>query len=352
MVKDSEIHEDLDIKYTGRDRSVLYDAMNSSINALIIADMEGIIEYVNPSFLRMFEYDNKNDVLGKLAGDLFVDGKVKSFSDVEEIIDREEGYTEEFLAHRMDGSTFYVEVSSSTVKDEKGNAVGRMASFIDISERKATEDRNRKLFIELNRSQEQERQRIAQDLHDGIAQTIHAAKLNLIAFQKNPDKFKDRFKIGIEFIDKASQELREVCDDLYPSILKDYGLKSAIQWYARNYLEINKISSTLDISLEDTLDKDLEVHLFRIIKEVFSNIIRHAHCTRATLTLIQKKDSILLKISDNGKGFDVKKVDSTKQGFGLFSIKQRVEDFSGSLAISSVKGKGTDITIQLKVQDG
>ena len=331
-----------------RDYRVFYDAIDSSINGVVITDLEGKIEYVNPSFLRMFEYENDSDVLGKKASDLFVSAEVKSLSDVEAIIDREIGNTEEFPAHRRDGSTFIVEVSSSTVQDKNGTVVGRMASFIDITKRKMAEEKNRVLSKQLIKSQEVERERIAQDLHDGIAQTLHAAKLNLVAFMKEPGRFRERFKVGIECLDKASQELREVCDDLYPSILRDYGLESAVKWYAKNYLELQGITTELNISLSEPPDKDLEVQLYRVIKEIFSNIIRHSHCNSVELLLLKQNGKIVLSIKDNGIGFDMETLDIEKKGFGLFSISQRASELNGDLVIDSRPGKGTEIRIILK----
>ena len=108
-----------------RDLSIVYDALASMINGVIITDLDGEIEYANPAFIKMFEYDEKKDIIGKLASSLFVNHEIKTFSDVERIIAGEKGETEEFLAQHKDGSNFWVEVSSSTVTDKEGNVVLR-----------------------------------------------------------------------------------------------------------------------------------------------------------------------------------------------------------------------------------
>jgi len=120
--------------------SVAYDALNSSMSGVIITNLDGRITYVNAAFLRMFEYEDKAAVLGENAAVLFATGTVKKFSDVKAIIDEKEGETEEFTAQRKDGTTFPVEVSSSNVSDDKGNIIGRIASFIDIAGRKQAEE--------------------------------------------------------------------------------------------------------------------------------------------------------------------------------------------------------------------
>ncbi|MBU0512510.1 MAG: PAS domain S-box protein, partial [Chloroflexi bacterium] len=134
--------------------SVAYDALASSVNGVIIADLEGKIRYANPSFLSMFEYEDEGQVSGKRAAGLFPSEKVQRFSDVAAMIDKVKGETEEFLARRKDGTVFHVEVSSSMVTDQEGNDVGRMASFVDITERVQAQEslhrRNRELAL-LNR---------------------------------------------------------------------------------------------------------------------------------------------------------------------------------------------------------
>lgn len=119
--------------------SIVYDALNSSVSGVIIADLGGTIRYCNPAFLTLFEYGHAGELLGKNAADLFRDREIRRFDDVETVIDRAQGDTEEFVVERKDGSTLPVEVSSSTVKDEQGKPLGRMASFVDITARKQLE---------------------------------------------------------------------------------------------------------------------------------------------------------------------------------------------------------------------
>ena len=120
--------------------SVAYDALYSTVGGVIITDLEGKIRYVNPAFLRMFEYEDRDEVVGKCAAELFPSERVQKFSDVQAVIDQVKGETEEFLACRKDGTIFPVEVSSSMVTDKEGNSVGRMASFVDITKRKRAEE--------------------------------------------------------------------------------------------------------------------------------------------------------------------------------------------------------------------
>ena len=132
--------------------SIVYDAIDSTVGGIVITNLEGRITYVNPAFLRIFEYAEKSEVLGIHAADFFDSKEIKSLADVRTIIDLSSGTTEEFVVVRKDGMTFHVEVSSSSVTDSSGNIVGRMASFVDISRRKQTEAEREDLVFELQRA--------------------------------------------------------------------------------------------------------------------------------------------------------------------------------------------------------
>jgi PAS domain S-box-containing protein len=115
-------------------------ALNSAASGVLITNNKGIVKYANPALLRMFQYESKKEVLNKHATELFAIQGGHRFSDIEAIIDRSKGETEEFQALRKDGSIFHVEVSTSCISDSEGHAVGRMASFVDITIRKQVEE--------------------------------------------------------------------------------------------------------------------------------------------------------------------------------------------------------------------
>ncbi|MFC1493310.1 PAS domain-containing protein [candidate division KSB1 bacterium] len=113
--------------------SGVLDVLESSINGVIITGLDGTIAYSNSSFLKMFGYEHRNEVVGSPASKLFVSEEVQRFSDVEVIIDKEKGDIEEFTTHRKDGSNIYVKVSSTVITDIENKEVARMASFEDIT---------------------------------------------------------------------------------------------------------------------------------------------------------------------------------------------------------------------------
>jgi PAS domain S-box-containing protein len=120
--------------------NVVYAALNSAANGVIITDKKGSIQYANPAFLRVFDYESEKEVTGKYAAELFAPQEGRRFDDIGVIIDKSKGETEIFPALRKDGTKFHVEVSTSIITDSKGRGMGRMASFVDITERKHIEE--------------------------------------------------------------------------------------------------------------------------------------------------------------------------------------------------------------------
>jgi PAS domain S-box-containing protein len=120
--------------------NVVYAALNSAANGVIITDKKGSIQYANPAFLRVFDYESEKEVTGKYAAELFAPQEGRRFDDIGVIIDKSKGETEIFPALRKDGTKFHVEVSTSIITDSKGRGMGRMALFVDITERKHIEE--------------------------------------------------------------------------------------------------------------------------------------------------------------------------------------------------------------------
>lgn len=129
--------------------SIVFDAVDSTVGGVIIANNDGQITYVNPSFLRMFEYTDKCQVLGKDAAELFPGEEIKTFTDVQAIIDLTSGATEEFSVQTKDSRVFTVEVSCSNVTNSDGTIVGRMASFVDITKHKQLDQEREQLIQRL-----------------------------------------------------------------------------------------------------------------------------------------------------------------------------------------------------------
>ena len=139
----------LELKHAVDVLSIVYDAIDSTVGGVIITDAQGNITYVNPSFLRMFGYADKSEVLGMNAAILFPGEEIRNFADVQVMIDVSDGDTEGFTVQTKDGGVCFVEVSSSVVRNSEGKVEGRMASFVDITKRKQLEQEKENLILEL-----------------------------------------------------------------------------------------------------------------------------------------------------------------------------------------------------------
>jgi len=348
-----------DRKKLEEELSIVYDALSSSVSGVIITNLEGRIQYVNPSFLRIFGYKEKTEILGKNAVDLFPTEDVKKFADVKAIIDETRGETEEFIAQHKDGTKFPVEVSSSNVTDNIGNIVGRMASFIDLTERKQakkaiqeSKKQIRVLSSKLLEAEEEERKRIARDLHDIIGSSLTAIKYILEKqvdnMAKLPIQERTSLEQAVSMVQNTIKETKRIYRSLRPPILDDLGILATINWSCREFQEVYsgiRIEKSLEIE-EDKVPKSLKIVIYKLLLETLNNIVKHSGANLVRLSLRETEGNLELSVKDNGRGFNLKEIlsrESHSSGLGLASMKERVEVFGGSFKIWASHKKGTTI---------
>jgi two-component system, NarL family, sensor kinase len=221
----------------------------------------------------------------------------------------------------------------------------------DITQIKRLERRVSALNSRLLEAQETERQAVASELHDSVGQMILAAKLNFTAYERNPERSRERFQVGLELIDRASQELREIYTNLFPQALNDLGLEAAVRWYAKNFLELKEIETDLHMNLSRKLSREAQTNLFRIIQEIFTNIVKHSRADRVQLELTDRDSLVLLSVQDNGAGFSPEKVRLKSRGFGLYTIQRRVDDLGGTMSLDSQPGAGVRFAIEIPITE-
>ncbi|MCB1156338.1 MAG: sensor histidine kinase [Leptospiraceae bacterium] len=321
--------------------SEYFEELLSSISPLVTLDEHNRILYVNEPFIDQFPYCKTH----KVEGSRFFD-----------VVRLNRAEKEKFLRNVQMSRTERVQ----NCEFKTGTKIFGYTMFLfsgntgiilkDITETKKLQKKVSNLHSRLLELQEKERQRLARELHDGVGQIVLAAKLNFISYQNDPIKFKDRFQTGMSLIDRASQELREIYKDLYPSTLSELGLETAIRSFVRDFLELKNTNASLNIHLSEKLPMIIEVNLFRIIQEVITNIVKHANATKVVLNLNHKKNIIHLMIKDDGIGFDESKARLKKDSFGLENIRRRIDDLDGNLVINSVPGKGTAYEIQIPLE--
>jgi signal transduction histidine kinase len=197
-------------------------------------------------------------------------------------------------------------------------------------------------------AQEEERRRIAKELHDGVGQTLIALKMNYhkLSFKATSRDLAQDLKRLHTMLDNASAEVRTISHQMMPVELEQFGLVPAIE----NLLKMNFENAPLQYHFEHSgfdnrISDQIELALFRILQELVSNVIKHAQATFLNVQLIKLKTHVVLNVSDNGIGFDV---DATeKNGIGLLNIASRIDAIKGHLNYESAPGTGTSVTIRI-----
>lgn len=203
--------------------------------------------------------------------------------------------------------------------------------------------------------QEEERRRLARELHDGIGQVLTALKNQLEYLAGSADEDGNVASAGVrEAVDLAShalEETRELSRLLRPPVLDDLGLESALTWLARVLKQRTGLEVRLELrGLETRLEPDLETLVFRVIQEGLTNAIKHSGAEWARVVVVRTEDRLSLLIEDEGDGFDSAKVLSVSDettGLGLRGIHDRVELFGGRVDIRSRVTEGTSLQIDL-----
>ena len=252
-------------------------------------------------------------------------------------------------------------VTATPFKGPKGEVIGIVEDFKDISERKRTEKeliqsrrRLRELASHLESAREMERTRIAREIHDELGQSLTALKMELHwCLKRLPTDNKELFekaKTLPRLVDANVHLVQRISSELRPGLLDNLGLSAAMEWQTGQFQERTGISC--DIICEPNeivLDQTRSTALFRIFQETLTNIIRHADATRVEIVLREKDGSVELTVTDNGKGITEQEIADPKS-FGLMGIKERVYSLGGIVTISGSKDKGT--TLQVSVPAG
>lgn len=216
-------------------------------------------------------------------------------------------------------------------------------------------ERLKALSQQLMEVQENERRRIAHDLHDEIGQALTVVKMNLQTMQRLTDTSAIAVPLldSLGVIDQTLQHVRDLSLDLRPSLLDDLGLAPAVRWYLSRQAARTgwKIEVEVDESIQ-TPPQSVAIACFRVIQEAVTNIMRHSNATSVSVSLQQQEGDLVLRIRDNGVGFDVRSAfDQAAEGksMGLIGMQERVRGINGSLAIESEPGRGAEIRVRIPV---
>lgn len=245
---------------------------------------------------------------------------------------------------RQDGSRFWANVILTSLREENGDLRGFICVTRDVTERKRAEEELRKLSIRLMNLQDQERRRIARELHDSEGQNLSLLLMSLSKLKRSmgsldPDSHA-LLNETMEVANECLRDIRTLSYLLHPPLLDEFGLISALQWYVEGFSERSGIAVNLELPAAlNRLPEEMETSLFRLVQEGLTNIHRHSGSQTAEISLVSEGQELRLKIEDHGKGMDVAKIsggNGTKPaGVGIASMRERVRDLGGNLQIVS-----------------
>ena len=328
---------------------------NRSVMLLIDPQSAEIVE-ANSAACSFYGW-NEEELTGKKMTEINTLTKEEVFQEMERATSEESQHF--FFRHRLaKGDVRDVEVYSGPI-----TLHGRrlLYSIIhDITERKRVEQallksetELRLLSSQLLTVQENERGRIARELHDGIGQTLSAIKFKIEETlgqmgKATTETALESFELLIPMVQNAVEEVRRIYMDLRPSLLDDLGIVATVGWFCRQFQKVfSDVQIEREIHIEENeIPESLKIVIYRVLQEAMNNIAKHSEAERVVVTLREKNRTLELAVEDNGRGFDLEEalsVETSKRGFGLGSMRERTELAGGSFAIETSKGAGTVI---------
>ncbi len=317
--------------------------------AIVMLDTEGRVVSWNPGAERLKGY-RAEEILGKHFSIFYTpeDIEARRPQHLLEVAASEGRVEDEGWRLCKGGSRMWTNVVITALRDQDGKLRGFAAVTRDMTERRCAEETMRQLSDRLLKLQDDERRRVARELHDGTAQNLAALTLNLALLSESPQiKRIPRVARTIAacraLADRAFEEIRAISFLMHPPMLDDLGLADALRWYVEGFVERTKIKVDLDLPPNlGKLPSELTTALFRIVQECLTNIHRHSGSRTAEIHLICDSGTLSLQVRDFGKGLG----DNTSgpqhrgpanPGVGTLSMRERVRLLGGQFEMESVK---------------
>jgi hypothetical protein len=343
------------------ERKRLLDVLEASLNEIYIFDPDTLrFWYVNQGALRNLGY-SADAIRAMTPLDLKPEFNAASFRELVAPLLRGEHEVTVFQTNhrRADGTLYPVEVHLQLVGQETQRAF--LAVIFDITERRQTEQalrdytgQLRQLSLRMFETEENERRRLARELHDRIGQNVTALSLNLNMMRGElPEDYRHKVKTRLDdcesLLYQTAQLVRNVLVDLRPPGLDDLGLVAALREHAREVAGRTGVSAAvIGGEIVPRLPPAAEITLFRIVQEALNNIAKHARATEVTVTLEAGPDTVGLTVADNGCGFDTTaRLVQPASNLGMVSMRERAESIGARLHLESAPGKGTRVIVEV-----
>jgi len=335
-----------------REQSRLLDLAN---DAIFIRSFEGTIFYWNEGAERLYGW-TKEEALENRLGMLLQTEFPIPFEEIREVLVRERSWEGELIHSRRDGSRVTVNSRWTLWRSAEGNPLGWLQINTDITGRKRAEESLRALTARLLQLQDDERRRIARELHDSAGQILVALDINLSLVQKNEGlapNAANAVRESIALVQQLSKELRTTSHLLHPPLLDESGLPSAVRWFVDGFAKRSKIPVDLEIAPDlGRLPRELETTIFRMVQECLTNIHRHSGSPTANIRIARNSNHVSVAVRDRGKGMSADNYRNSfgpiTPGVGIQGMRERVRQLGGHLQIHS-GSSGTTVRATLPV---
>ncbi|MGO8754287.1 MAG: PAS domain S-box protein [Gallionellaceae bacterium] len=346
-----------------RQQAMLRQQFNElSITAVTFESREGVtvtdannkILRVNHSFTEITGYTNE-EAIGKTPAILQSGRHDKEFyRNMWQVLERDRFWSGEVWNRKKNGTIYPEWLTITAVLGTEGQVTNYVGIFSDISDRKAGEEQLRKLTAHIQTAREEEKTRIAREIHDDLGGTLTALKMEAyrltgkLSRNEQTAPLLEHVESMTQLIDNAVGVTRRVISDLHPSILDDLGLVAALEWQCAQFHKRTGIACEVicaeDRDEEQKLDKTIAINLFRIAQEALTNVSRHSGATKVHVEFHQDEEEIILCISDNGRGLPEGHVIAQKS-YGVRGMRERVAQLGGHITFDKPAGGGLRVTV-------
>ena len=326
----------------------LLTAIEQSSSGVLITNTFGSIEYVNPYFENLTGYTSE-EVIGKTPG-ILKSGKTdpKIYEEVWESISSGKIWQGEFINKKKNGDLYIEHTIITPVRDENSVIVNYIAIKQDITKQK---EMDRKILQTIIATEEKERARLSQDLHDDLGPLLSTAKLYIKSLEtsKNAESKQIAINKSIEAINESILSIKEIANNLSPYILRNFGLIPGINSLIKRIHETGNIKIAFVTTFEERLNENIESSVFRVIAELLNNTIKHAHANRVEINIEKNLNELIITYCDDGCGIVLEDALNKRMSNGLTNIINRVKSHGGEITFG-LKSSGFSVFIAIPIK--
>ena len=255
------------------------------------------------------------------------------------------------------GETRFLYSQGSPIEGPDGKPSRILGVVQDITEQKRMAENTRQLWRQMIHGRDEERRRVARELHESAGQSLAALKMNLArlyeSLPKNRRLARNLWRTSAELAEAAVREVRTVSYLMHPPLLDEAGLAPALRWYARGFADRSKLAVTVDIAENfGRLPQEIETTVFRVVQEALTNVHRYSGSATARIRIWRDDRQLHAEVQDEGCGLTIAGVgrgSHAPPGVGIAGMRERVQQLNGAFDIESVPGKGTTVRATLPV---